>query len=179
MGGGTAKRYARALFETAAGTGQEETVLNELRFVEKILADHPALRRLLAAPTLNEAEKLAVLDAVFAGNLEELSLRFLQLLARKSRIQLLAEISAAFAKQVYRRHGILTVQAVTPQALPEKAADALRAKLERITGKTVVLEQQTDPSLLGGILLRMGGRQLDMSLKARLARAAAAMRAAK
>ncbi len=178
MGGGTAKRYARALLETAAGTGQEEMVLNELRFVEKILSAHPALWRLLAAPTLTEAEKLAVLDAVFAGNLGELSMRILRLLARKSRVQLLPGISAAFAKQVYRRHGILTVQAVTPQALPPKAADALRAKLERITGKTVVLEQQTDATLLGGVLLRMGGRQLDMSLKARLARAAAAMRAA-
>lgn len=177
MGGRAGKRYARALFEAAVETGREEAVLNELRFVEKMLAVHPALRRMLSAPTLTEREKLEVLDAVFADKLGELTLLFLQLLARKAQTGLLAEIAASFAGQVYRRHGILTVEAVTPQALPPKVADDLPAKLARMTGKTVVLTQQIDPSLLGGILLRMGGRQLDMSLKARLARAAAAMRA--
>lgn len=161
------KEYAKALFELAEEDNITDAILESLTVVKKIAAENPDYIKLLNTPAVSRAEKLALLDEAF-GNSEEILLNFLKILTEKHSAHLVAECADEFMHLYNESRNIETAVVITTQPLSDAQSDALRVKLEKITSKTVVIRNEIDPKLIGGITLRVAGKQYDGSIKARL-----------
>jgi F-type H+-transporting ATPase subunit delta len=162
-----AKEYGKALFLLTEETRTTKTVAEELLGVKKLLCENPRYIKLLDTPALAKEEKLALVDRAFAsldGNL----LNFVKILCEKHAVYQLPRVADAYAALYDEARGIERVEAVTAVAMTEKQLSALTNKLAALTGKSIVIRNTIDPTILGGVVLRYAGTQLDGSLRARL-----------
>ena len=162
-----AKEYGKALFLLTEETRTTKKVAEELLGVKKLLCENPRYIKLLDTPALAKEEKLALVDRAFAsldGNL----LNFLKILCEKHAVYQLPRVADVYAALYDEARGIERVEAVTAVAMTEKQLSALTNKLAALTGKSIVIRNTIDPTILGGVVLRYAGTQLDGSLRARL-----------
>ena len=159
--------YGKALFELALETGTVERVSCELGLVASALAENPGYVTLLDTPAVSTEEKLSLVKEAF-GQTAQILLNFLCILCEKRQMHLLPVCAKAFEKQYDEARNILRATAITAIPMNKRQQKDLREKLQKMTGKTVLLENQTDESLIGGITLRYGGVQLDDSIRHRL-----------
>ena len=148
-------------------TRTTKTVAEELLGVKKLLCENPRYIKLLDTPALAKEEKLALVDRAFAsldGNL----LNFVKILCEKHAVYQLPRVADVYAALYDEARGIERVEAVTAVAMTEKQLSALTNKLAALTGKSIVIRNTIDPTILGGVVLRYAGTQLDGSLRARL-----------
>ncbi len=166
-----AQRYAHALFELGneKGTEELEQYAAALAALDRMLVEAPELDRLFRAPVITPDEKRRVLhellDRIGAGDTVR---RFCGLLADKERLPLLHDIMKSFTARLDEAKGLARGTLTTAVELDQKRRSALVARLEKQTGKTLVLEFEVDPAVLGGAVLRIGDRVLDASLRAQL-----------
>lgn len=159
--------YGKALFELSSENGTDETVRGELELVREALRRQPEYVTLLDTPAVAAEEKLGLLRQTFQGA-DPMLLNFLCLLCEKREMHSFSACADAYDVCYDEAHQLLRATAITAVPMLPRQCDALREKLEHITGKTVVLTNRTDESLLGGITLRYGGVQLDDSIRSRL-----------
>lgn len=162
-----AKEYGKALFLLTEETRTTKTIAEELLGVKKLLCENPRYIKLLDTPALAKEEKLALVDRAFAsldGNL----LNFLKILCEKHAVYQLPRVADVYAALYDEARGIERVEAVTAVEMTEKQLSALTNKLAALTGKSIVIRNTIDPTILGGVVLRYAGTQLDGSLRARL-----------
>lgn len=164
----TSKDYADALFSLAVEEGTLEEMLPALRLVKDTLAGDQEAVDMLASPAIPKDERIAVIDAAFAGNLPEHVLSFLKVLCGNGYIRCLNECVDEF-EELYRAAKNLSTAYVT-SAVPLTEADcaALKAKLEKRLHRSITLECSVDASLLGGLVVRVDGKVLDGSIRHRL-----------
>lgn len=165
----TARRYAEAAFEIALRDGTVETWLEQLERAAAVTEDPEAVRRLEDPAVPFEARRDALLRAIGGELLKPVS-SLLQLILRRRRVQLLGRLSREFRRLYNRRLGITEAVAISATQLEEADVRALREELERMAGGRVELQIQVDPSLLGGVQLRLGDRLIDGSVRGRLER---------
>ena len=163
-----AKRYAAALLCVS----QKENTLDEtgglLRALHDAYEQTPLLRALFQHPKLSKAKRKALIRKPFKSNTKKSFLKFLDLLVEKNRIGILPEISNAYNDLADAAQGVVHVQVHSFLPLSDKEKGQLQEKLKSITGKTVVMEHATDPSLLGGVSLRIGNSVVDGTVANRL-----------
>jgi F-type H+-transporting ATPase subunit delta len=163
-----ARRYARALLE-AAGREGADTVLalrDELRAFSPLVSGHAGLRRALLHPGLGAEPRRRVLAALAEkAGASVLLRRLLDLLASRDRVALLPDVAEAYAELANAARGIVSAEAVSAVVLPEAQKRALAAAL----GGAVELRTQVAPDLIGGLLLRTGGKTYDGTVRTRLA----------
>jgi F-type H+-transporting ATPase subunit delta len=164
-----ARRYARALHALASQAGRAEAVTDELAAFDELLSAEPALREALLRPWVKAATKRGIVLEV-AGRLgvSPLTRNFLALVAQRRRLDLLGEILAAYRTSVDESAGRsrARVRSAAPLADAERAA--LREHLGRRLGRTVLLDTEVDPNLLGGFVAEVGSRVLDVSVAGQL-----------
>ena len=161
-------RYARALFQQARQQGALERVGQDLKLLAGV-AQPSGLLALLCNPTVRAAQKRGLLNKVLAPHLHGLTLSLLLLLLRKRRSGELLPICAAFQKAYREQQGITRVYLTTAQQPSTALQQRLKAWVARLTPRPhVELHSTTDPALIGGFVLRMGGRQVDASLRTQL-----------
>lgn len=165
---GTARRYARALLDVALERGEDAAVAQGLREAATTLEGHPELLKVLSHPAVSSERKRALVAAVWKKGGSEPLQRLLELLATRERLELLPEISRAYTVLWNAHRGVVTAEVVSAVALDAGQSQRLAAALGRLTGRTVELVPQLDPSLLGGLLVRMEGRIYDASVRGRL-----------
>jgi len=158
-------KYARALFEASDEQGSLDRVSLELSGVGKLEEADPAFLRFLVSPRVPTEHKLEFLRAVFAPRVAPMTLHFLELLIHKKRITILPEIVDAFDKLMEEHRNVLRAQVFTAVPLSPDAEGRLKSGLDRLTGKNVVLEKRIDPYVLGGVVVHLGNRILDGSLR--------------
>ncbi len=168
--GSLARRYAKALLELGQEAAKADIFGAQLdAFVRLALSNGGQLHGVMSNPSFTPSERRAVLDAVIARvELEPMVVNFLKLVLEKDRFAALPDIAreyGALADALANR-----VRATVTTATPASAAlqrEIARA-LSTATGKTVVVEASSDPSLLGGLVARVGGQVFDASLRTRL-----------
>ena len=169
--GGLARRYARALLEVAeaGGKGKALALKQELRGFARELEAHAPLRRALAHPSL-AAEKKRNIVAALAERAQATPLvkRLIEVLAARDRLALVPEVAAAYADLANAAHGVVMAEVVSAVPLEAAQTTALETAL-RSRGTSVELASVVDPALLGGLVLRLGGRTYDGSVRTRLA----------
>ncbi len=166
-----ARRYARALFEAARDQrpAAETPLRAELEGFVRLLDAVPELRSALHNPAITPEQKGRVLSAIAARvRVSPLLVRLLALLARHGRLDLLPELALAYAEERNRAAGVVTATAISAVALEEPQLRALAKALCVAVGSQVELNGEVDPGLLGGLLVRVGGRTYDGSVRARL-----------
>lgn len=163
-----AKEYAEALFALAQEEGRENAYAEALALVNSLLAEYPAYRELLASPALPRKERAALLTEAFADRIPEPVLSFLCLFCERGHVHSLEDCTAEYAA-LYRASRELSVaEVVSAVPLTEAQRTALTKKLEKQCGHRVTATYTEDPSLLGGVIVRMDGKVWDGSLLHRL-----------
>ncbi|HSD27647.1 MAG TPA: ATP synthase F1 subunit delta [Vicinamibacteria bacterium] len=159
-----ARRYARALLETAGG--EALALRDEMRVLGPAVEGHPELGRALLDPGLGAERRRRLLAAVAErAGASALLRRLLDLLASRDRACLLPDVIEAYAELANAAHGVVSAEVVSAVPLPE----APRRALAKAIGGTVELRSRVDPELVGGLLVRVEGTTYDGSVRTRLA----------
>ncbi|HEX4111988.1 MAG TPA: F0F1 ATP synthase subunit delta [Stellaceae bacterium] len=174
---GLAERYARALFDLADEGRTLDQVAADLKSLAGMLAESGDLRRLIRSPVLDRAAQGRAVAALAArAELSPLTRKFLGLLARNRRLFALPAMIAAFLSHLAARRGEVTAQVVSAAPLTAAQSAALAEALRQSAGAKLTIDAQVDPSLLGGLVVRLGSRMIDASLKSKLNRLQLAMK---
>jgi F-type H+-transporting ATPase subunit delta len=162
------RRYADAAFEIALRDGSVETWRKELDAAAKS-STAGELESVLANPAIPLEDRVTVAEKVFA----ELSApvrNLILLMVRRHRIEQLPRVATEFRRLDDKRNGLTHAVATSAAALEANEVQAITARLEELTGGRIALETAVDPSLLGGLVVRVGDRLIDGSVRSRLER---------
>ncbi len=162
-----AKEYGRALFLITEEDGLSDKIISDVKAAESVLKSNPDYVKLLDSPALSKSERVELADQAFKG-LDERLLNLIKILTEKRAMFLFCGAAKAYQALYDESRGILRVEAVTAIPLSEKQARAIKDKLAVGLGKTIILNNTVDPSILGGVKLRYMDVQLDGSVKTRL-----------
>lgn len=168
---GLAARYAAALFDLADESKQLDGVADDLRAIRALIAESADLRRLVRSPVLTRAEQARAMAAVLekAGT-SDLVRRFVGLVAENRRLFALTDMIEAYLSNLARRRGEVTASVTSAAPLSDAQTAALTEALRRAVGGKVSIESHTDSSLIGGLVVKVGSRMVDSSLKSKLQR---------
>jgi F-type H+-transporting ATPase subunit delta len=155
--------YGKAILG-AAGNDADEIVLQLNAIVQQCFAQYPALEQLLASPRVSQVEKESLIDRVFRGKIHPKLLNFLKVLCRRGRVGWLRGIQVSANAIRDEQLGRIRVVVTSAYALTDDQQKSIAAKLGQTLGKEVVLDEKIDPSLLGGILIRVGDQVFDGSV---------------
>jgi F-type H+-transporting ATPase subunit delta len=166
-----ARRYAKALVQIAAEESAVEKFHGELGQVEALFAGSPELGSLLSNPAYGIEAKLETLRDV-AGKLQlsETVRNFLLLLQERNRLSCLGQIISCYSVLADELSGILRPVVSTALPLDDGRVAEIKTALEKSTGKKIVLKVEVEPSLIGGVITRIGDKVLDGSVKTQLTR---------
>jgi F-type H+-transporting ATPase subunit delta len=168
---GTARRYAKALFQLAREARATEAVGRELDAVAALVRDEKPLREVLTRPWIKPVDRRGIATALAERAGAGKTLRdFLGLLAERGRIDHIPEVVAAYQTLLDEELGRARAQVRTAVALTEGERQSLAERLGRVLGKQIILEERVDQTLLGGFIAQVGSLILDGSLDAQLGR---------
>jgi F-type H+-transporting ATPase subunit delta len=163
------RTYARALFDAARDKDRVTTVREELADFVQAMQDVPELRAVLENPQVDRRAKAAALESLLADG-DELLRNFLRLLAEKGRVGELDEVQRVFERLVAAAEGQLDVELTTAFDLSEEESSAIVDQIAKASGRRVRASRNVDPALIGGIVLQVGSRRVDASIRGRLER---------
>ena len=162
-----AKDYAKALFSLTEELGTTESALIDVRTCAQAFKENPSYATLADTPALAPEEKLALISEAFASVDVSVS-NLIKILCEKHSVYSFIEIAKEYDALYNESRGICPAEIISAVPVSTEQAEAVKRKLEALTGKTIVLKNTIDSSVLGGVKLRYMGIQLDGSLKARL-----------
>lgn len=176
---GLAGRYAGALFDLAKEGKALDQVQADLTGLNALLDESADLTRLIESPAISRDDQVKALTAVAKkAGASDLTTKFLGLLADKRRAFALPAMIEAYGSLLAEEKGEAQAEVVSAVALTKEQADDVQKKISKSVGKTVTMTQRVDPSLLGGLVVRVGSRMIDASLKTKLHQLELAMKGA-
>ncbi len=164
-----ARRYAEAAFQVALRDGTLEAWRRELDTAARVLGDEAVLRGLMN-PALPLEGRESIVSRALGGDVSRPVLNLVLLLLRRGRIEILPRVAAEFDRLDDERLGITHATATSAAPLAEDEVRDLTSRLERLSGGTVALELKVDPDIIGGVIVRVGDRLIDGSVRGRLER---------
>lgn len=174
---GLAARYALALYELADEGKVLDDVAADLTALRQLLTDSAEFARLIRSPVLTRADQsrgvLAVLDKAGA---HALTSKFLGVLAANRRLFALPQMIEAFLAELARRRGEVAARVTSAVPLAEDEVASVTEALRKVVGQKVTVDLTVDPSLIGGLIVRVGSRMIDSSLRTKLQRLQFAMK---
>lgn len=175
--GGLAGRYANALFELAQEQRAVDTVSSDLAGLRRALETSPDLARLVRSPVFSAEDHARALKAVLETmRANALTTKFVLLLAEKRRLFILTQAIASFESLVAKSRGETEAEVTAARALNDAEIAELKGVLKSKLGKEPRLHTKIDPSLLGGLVVKVGSRMIDSSLRTKLDGLRAAMK---
>jgi F-type H+-transporting ATPase subunit delta len=175
--GGIAERYATAILELAQEEKSVETVERDLANLRRMISESTDLARFVRSPVFSRADHVkgmkAVLGTIDAG---PLTTRFVLTIASKRRLFALSNIIRAFQAQLAKIRGEVDAQVTSARALSDGETAELKAAIKSKLGRDPRLDAKVDPSLLGGLVVKVGSRMIDSSLRTKLNSIRLAMR---
>lgn len=174
-----AGRYASALFELADERKALDAVAGDLRSLLALLDDSADLVRLVRSPVLSRADQGKAIGAVLDKlGAHELTRNMVALAARNRRLFALAAIARAYLEELAARRGEVTADVTSAVALTAEQVAAVEAALKKVVTGTVAVNAKTDPGIIGGLIVKVGSRMVDASLKTQLTKLKLAMKGA-
>ncbi|MDX2309354.1 MAG: F0F1 ATP synthase subunit delta [Hyphomicrobium sp.] len=164
-----AGRYASALFELASDSNSVAAVEGDLASFEALIAESPDFARMLKSPVIPADEQATALEAVFRkAGIGATTINFFKLLSRNRRLFAATDAAKAFRALAARARGEISAEVTSATPLTDAQLTELRDVLASKAGKSVALSQKVDPSILGGLVVKIGSRMIDNSLKTKL-----------
>lgn len=165
---GVALVYAEALHDLAEARGASDEVLEELRWLASQIEEQPELERFFTSPLIDAGDRAKSLDKMFRGKLSDTTVDGLQVINRKGRLGILPAIARAYADRHRALRGMVDVEVVTATEVSGATRDRIAEAMRKYTGSEPDLTLRVDPSLIGGIVLRVGDRKADASVKSKI-----------
>jgi F-type H+-transporting ATPase subunit delta len=166
---GVSGRYATALFELARDEKSVDAVMADLTKFEAMLAESVDLKRLVRSPIFGADVQAKALTAILdKAGISGISAKFLKLLTANRRLFAVADVIRAFRALVAKFKGEATADVTVAEPLSDKNLDALKTALKSVTGKDVALNVKIDPAIIGGLVVKLGSRMVDSSLRTKL-----------
>ncbi len=166
---GMAGRYALALFELALEAKKLKAVEGDLSNFKALLDGSSDLERLVRSPVFSAEEQVSAVAAIARGaKISGLTSNFLQLIARNRRLFAVTDMIRAFNALAARHRGEITAEVTSATKLSAEQTKSLKAALKSAVGLDIQITAQTDPALLGGLVVKVGSRMIDTSLKTKL-----------
>jgi F-type H+-transporting ATPase subunit delta len=167
---GVAGRYASALFELASEQGQTDQAAEALAAFEALLAESDDLKRLVKSPVFSAQDQVRALKAVLAqAGISGVAANLLFLAATKRRLFAVPSIIAAYRRLHDAARGVRRAEVTVAAPLASAHEAELKAALAAVAGgKEVTLDVKTDPSIIGGVIVKLGSRMVDASVKTKL-----------
>ena len=166
---GLAGRYAVALFELAQEQDALEEVASDLHALRGLIEESADLKRLIRSPVLSRDEQARALAAIGErAGFHELTQKFLGLLAHNRRLFALPEVIEAYDALLAERRGEVAGELVSAVPLSSSQLESVQQHLTAAVGQTVKLTTSVDPNLLGGVVVRVGSRMIDASIRSKL-----------
>lgn len=163
-----ARVYSRAMYDLAESGGVTEALLEELQDLLALLLDRDDLRAFIHSPMVDQEEREKVLERIFRGRASDLLVDSLQILNKNGRLGFLHTIVGTFREAYQTHHGHIDVQVTSAAPLSATARQGLAAAATRLTGREAVLVETVDEALLGGMVVRVGDRKIDTSVRTEL-----------
>lgn len=164
-----AGRYATALFELAQEGNVIDAVKSDLDRFDGLIGESPDLQRLVRSPAFTADEQTraiaAVLNQVGIGGL---AANFVKLVASNRRLFAVRDMIKVFRTLVARHKGEITAEVTVADEISSERLDEIKAALNRVTGKDVQVDVRIDPAIIGGLVVKLGSRMVDSSLRTRL-----------
>ena len=160
--------YARALLELAQEVGALPEVADEVAQLEKLLAEQPDLSRLVTNRLIGHVGRHAMLERMFASRVSVLVYRFLQVLSGKGRLYLLPDVLRGFDALYAQSQGRVEAEVTVAADMGDDLRSAIAQRVGLAIKRDVTLTQRVDPSLIGGLKLRLGDQLIDASVTAQL-----------
>lgn len=172
-----AGRYASALFDLARDEKQIDAVGRSLDTLSQALADSSEFGQLVASPLVDRDEAGKAFEAIAVKlKLDALTTNFLGVLARNGRKGQLEQVIRLFRRLSADHRGETTAEVISAHALTDDQIASLKAQLKVRAGRDVAIDARTDPTILGGLIVKLGSQMIDASLKTKLNRLALAMK---
>lgn len=166
---GVARRYASALFDLAKEENAVDAVERDLDAFQALVDESTDLRRLVASPVFSAEDQVAGITAVLSrAGIGGLAFNFLRLVAKNHRLFAAPGMVRSFRVLASEHRGETLAEVTSAEPLSDTHSTALSAALGEATGLTVRLKKSVDPSLIGGLVVKLGSRMIDTSLKTKL-----------
>ncbi|KOF18916.1 ATP synthase F0F1 subunit delta [Ensifer adhaerens] len=166
---GVAERYASSLFDLALEAGSVEAVGADLTRVQALIDGSDDLKRLIVSPVFSADDQFKAISAIVAkAGISGIVGNFLKVVARNRRLFALPGMIKAFRLIAARHRGEISADVTSAHALTAAQETELKATLKGVTGKDVTVNVTVDPSILGGLIVKVGSRQIDTSLRTKL-----------
>lgn len=159
------KRYVKALFAVAKNENKIDATIRDIICIDGAISDEPKLMKAMLAPVIPKNVKERILSELFEQRIDAITFSFLQLLIKKGREHVLFDIKNEFEALVNNDRNIQKVFVTSAEDLSESEENLLKKKLEQITGMNIKLVKNTDPAIIGGLIIKIGDRLLDGSIK--------------
>ncbi|NSW45046.1 MAG: ATP synthase F1 subunit delta [Bacteroidales bacterium] len=166
--GKIATRYAKALFTTAVEENVVEQVKNDMLILQQLIAENTDFVFFLNTPILKPSEKKDFFISVFNNQLQPLTLRFLDLLTTHRRENRLSDIIRNYHALYLQYNNTVSANLITTLKANETMLTSFKEKLQTMLNKTVLLENKTDESIVGGFILQLDDKEYDASVKTQL-----------
>lgn len=167
---GMAGRYAGALFELALEEKATDTVRQELDQFDALIAESPDLNRLVRSPVFGADEQLKALSAILAkAGLSGITANFLRVITTNRRLFAVRDMIRAYRALVAKNKGEVVAQVTVAEPLNDQNKEALKGALKSVTGgKDIDMDVTIDPAIIGGLVVKVGSRMVDTSLRTKL-----------
>ena len=166
---GMAGRYATALFELTRETNAIDAVKADLERFDALVAENPDLNRLVRSPVFSAAEQLQALSAVLdRAGIGGLAAKFLKLVTMNRRLFAARDMVRGYRELVALHKGEATAEVTVAERLKDDHVAALKSALKAVSGKDVDLAIKIDPAIIGGLVVKLGSRMVDTSLRTKL-----------
>lgn len=174
---GLAERYATALFELAEAANALDDTAAELQQLEALVRESGDLTRLIRSPVIGRAEQKRAMEVILQqAGASPLVQRFIGVLAQNRRLFVLPDVITAFTNRLAARRGETKAEVTSARPLTDTQMAAITDALRQGVGTKVALSTRIDPSLLGGLIVKVGSRMVDSSLKTKLLRLSLAIK---
>ncbi len=160
--------YGQSLYDLAAESNLSDEILGEMEVIKELFNENPDYITLLSEPSVPKKERLQLVDEAFADGCQEYLLNFIKILIEKGILREFSACHKRFRKCYNDDHGIADAIVTTAVALDDKQLSQLSEKLEKISGKKVLLQQKVDVNVLGGVRVDLEGQLFDGTVKGRL-----------
>jgi F-type H+-transporting ATPase subunit delta len=160
-------RYAQALLDLAVENNNLENVSRDMDYLAQVNNENRDFQLLLSSPVIRADKKIAVLNEIF-GQFESVSSSFIALIAKNGREALLPQIAEAYKALLKEKKGIVSVTIVSAVKLDDSVKKQIIEKIQATTKGTLEITEETDPSLIGGFIVKMGDTQIDASVSSKL-----------
>ena len=166
---GVSGRYATALFELARDENSIDPVTADLDKFDALLNESAELKRLVRSPLFAAEVQLKALSAVLdKAGITGIAANFLKALTANRRLFAVSDVIGAFRALVAKFKGEASADVTVAEPLSDKNVDALKQALKSVSGKDVTLNVKVDPSIIGGLVVKLGSRMVDSSLRTKL-----------